>query len=138
MNSKPVAFSISIYCSELTLITDPQIILEDNDPSNTWKAGYKTCYWTNRFRQHAGSRARYATQDTSEQTSPFEIMFGRKPRTSLDTLVPQIDDLETSAGPDSFVEQRCQFLRVDDTKRRSQPEKGQPLQNITTFNRSNH
>ena len=30
--------------------------------------------------------------------SPFEILFGRKPRTSLDTLVPQKDDSRGSRG----------------------------------------
>ena len=43
--------------------------------------------------------------------SPFEILFGRKPRTSLDTLVPQMDDSEATGGLDGFIEQRRQVLR---------------------------
>ena len=33
--------------------------------------------------------------------SPFEILFGRKPRTSLDTIVPQMDDSEITGDLDS-------------------------------------
>ena len=43
--------------------------------------------------------------------SPFEILFGRKPRTSLDTLVPHMDDSEAAEGLDSFIEKRRQVLR---------------------------
>ena len=38
--------------------------------------------------------------------SPFEILFARKPRTTLDTLVPQMDGADTAEGLDGFVEQR--------------------------------
>ena len=42
--------------------------------------------------------------------SPFEMLFGRKPRTSLDSLLPRIDtDMEE--GLDNFVETRRQYLR---------------------------
>ena len=40
--------------------------------------------------------------------TPFELLFGRKPRISLDTLVPQIDATDVSGGLDSFVESRRQ------------------------------
>lgn len=42
--------------------------------------------------------------------SPFELLFGRKPRTSLDSLVPLTDEVE-NGGLDSFVERRKQNLR---------------------------
>ena len=43
--------------------------------------------------------------------TPFELLFGRKPRISLDTLVPQIDATDVSGGLDSFVESRRQNFR---------------------------
>ena len=43
--------------------------------------------------------------------TPFELLFGRKPRISLDTLVPQIDATDISGGLDSFVESRRQNFR---------------------------
>ena len=43
--------------------------------------------------------------------TPFELLFGRKPRISLDTLVPQIDATDKSGGLDSFVESRRQNFR---------------------------
>ena len=41
----------------------------------------------------------------------FELLFGRKPRISPDTLVPQIDATDVSGGLDSFVESRRQNFR---------------------------
>ena len=41
----------------------------------------------------------------------FELLFGRKPRISLDNLVPQIDATDMSGGLDSFVESRRQHFR---------------------------
>lgn len=38
--------------------------------------------------------------------SPFELLFGRPPRTSLDTLVPLSGETENTRGLDNFVEQR--------------------------------
>ena len=43
--------------------------------------------------------------------SPFELLFGRPPRTSLDSLVPTDDNLEASGGLDNFVERRKQNMR---------------------------
>ena len=43
--------------------------------------------------------------------TPFEILFGRSPRTSLDTLVPQVEDTDLTGGLDNFVEARRQNLR---------------------------
>ena len=43
--------------------------------------------------------------------SPFELLFGRKLRTTLDTLVPRVDDTELSGGLDAFIEHRRQMLR---------------------------
>ena len=43
--------------------------------------------------------------------TPFEVLFGRKPRISLDTLVPQIDATDRSGRLDSFVESRRQNFR---------------------------
>ena len=38
--------------------------------------------------------------------TPFELLFGRKPRISLDTLVPQIYTTDKSGGLDNFGESR--------------------------------
>lgn len=43
--------------------------------------------------------------------SPFEILFTRVSRTSLGTLVPQMDGADAAEGLDGFVEQRRQVLR---------------------------
>ena len=43
--------------------------------------------------------------------TPFELLFGRSPRTSLDTLVPRLDDTESTRGLENFVERRRQNLR---------------------------
>ena len=43
--------------------------------------------------------------------SPFEILFGHKPRTTLDTLVPHMDDTEENGGLDALIEQRKKMLR---------------------------
>jgi len=45
-----------------------------------------------------------------KRMSPFEILFGRKPHTPLDTLAPQMDGADTREDLDSFVEQRRQVL----------------------------
>ena len=42
--------------------------------------------------------------------SPFELLFGRPPRTSLDTLVPLSGEAENTRGLDNFVEQRRQNM----------------------------
>lgn len=42
--------------------------------------------------------------------SPFEFLFGRRPRTSLDTLVPGAGVTDNTKGLDNFVEQRRQNL----------------------------
>ena len=43
--------------------------------------------------------------------TPFELLFGRKPRIPLDTFVPQIDATDRSGGLDNFVESRRQNFR---------------------------
>ena len=43
--------------------------------------------------------------------TPFELLFGRKPRISLDTLVPQIYATGRPGGLDNFVESRRQDFR---------------------------
>ena len=42
---------------------------------------------------------------------PFKILFDHKPRTSLDTLVSQMDDSEVTRGLENFIKQRRQVLR---------------------------
>ena len=42
--------------------------------------------------------------------TPFELLFGGKPRTSLDPLVPLVDDVTQLRNLDNFVEQRKQNL----------------------------
>ena len=56
--------------------------------------------------------------------SPFEILLGRKPRTPLDTLTPQIDGADTAEGLDSFIERRQQvFSEVKSAMERKYKEK---------------
>ena len=43
--------------------------------------------------------------------TPFELLFGRTPRTSLDSLVPLSAETEQSRGLDNCVERRKQNLR---------------------------
>ena len=43
--------------------------------------------------------------------TPFELLFGRKPRTSLDSLVPLSEETGQRTGLDNFVERRKQNLR---------------------------
>ena len=43
--------------------------------------------------------------------APFELLFGRKLRIPLNTLVPQINATERSGGLDNFVESRRQNFK---------------------------
>ena len=43
--------------------------------------------------------------------TPFKLLFGRKLRISLDTLVPQIEATDRSGRLDNFVESRRQHFR---------------------------
>ena len=43
--------------------------------------------------------------------TPFQLLFGRSPRTSLDMLVPQMDDTEATGGLENFIEGRRHNLR---------------------------
>ena len=43
--------------------------------------------------------------------TPFQLLFGRSPRTTLDVLVPQMDDTETTGGLTNFVENRRHNMR---------------------------
>ena len=43
--------------------------------------------------------------------TPFEMLFGRPPRTSLDSLVPLESESEATGGLDNFVERRKQNMR---------------------------
>ena len=40
----------------------------------------------------------------SSAMTPFHLLFGRSPRTTLDVLVPQMDDTETTGGLTNFIE----------------------------------
>ena len=51
--------------------------------------------------------------------TPFELLFGRKPRTSSDSLVPLSAETEQSGGLDNFVERRKQSLREVVSRSRS-------------------
>lgn len=42
--------------------------------------------------------------------TPFELLFGRPPRTSVDSLVPKTDVTDADGGLDNFVERRKQNL----------------------------
>ena len=43
--------------------------------------------------------------------TPFELLFGRKPRTSLDSLVPLAEETGGSDSLDNFVQRRRHYLR---------------------------
>ena len=74
----------------------------------------------------------------SGQRSPFEILFGRKPQTSLDTLVPHVDDTETTGGRDYFVKQRRRgtISLGDETPAEDHGKKNGQRQDFKTFSRS--
>lgn len=55
--------------------------------------------------------AHAARLESAGAMSPSKILFGKKPQTSLGSLVPQLDDTETCGGLNSFVEQRRHVLR---------------------------
>ena len=72
--------------------------------------------WPKRWDQYVSPACwikRTLPNPTLPNMTPFELLFGRKPRISLDTLVPQIDATERSGGLDNFVESRRQnFMEV--------------------------
>ena len=43
--------------------------------------------------------------------TPFQLLFGRSPRTSLDMLVPQMDDTDATGGLDNCIEGHRHNLR---------------------------
>ncbi len=43
--------------------------------------------------------------------TPFQLLFGRTPRTSLDMLVPQMDDKDTTGGLENFIDEHRHNLR---------------------------
>ena len=53
------------------------------------------------------------TPDTTlpSAISPFEVLFGRKPRTQLDALTPQVNGEASGQGLVEFVEERKRRLR---------------------------
>ena len=42
---------------------------------------------------------------------PFQLLFGRSPCTTLDKLVPQMDDTEATGGLTDFIYNRRYYLR---------------------------
>ena len=44
--------------------------------------------------------------------TPFQLLFDRSPRSSLDMLVPQVEDTEATGGLENFIEGRRHSLRV--------------------------
>lgn len=50
--------------------------------------------------------------------SPFELLFGRKPATTLDTLVTHIDGTELSENLDASIERCKKMLREIETRSR--------------------
>ena len=61
--------------------------------------------------QPVRQNVRYLTPRSLKNIKPFELLFGRKPCISLDTIVPQIDTTDRSRGLDNFVESRRQSFR---------------------------
>ena len=47
----------------------------------------------------------------SSAMTPFHLLFGRSPRTTLDVLVPQMNDTETTGGLTDFIEKRQHNMR---------------------------
>ena len=43
--------------------------------------------------------------------TPFQLLFGRSPRTTLDLLVPQMDDTEATGGLSNFIESHRHNMR---------------------------
>ncbi|CAN0165439.1 unnamed protein product, partial [Laminaria digitata] len=48
-----------------------------------------------------------------QERDPFlgKLLFGRSPRTTLDMLVPQMDDTEATGGLGNFIENRRHNMR---------------------------
>ena len=88
--------------------------------SKGWEVGCKSFHQryvsrgqrggTNTCHQQFGSNALCQMSLPSNMT-PFELLFGRKPRTSLDSLVPLSAETEQTDGLDNFEERRKQNLR---------------------------
>ena len=47
----------------------------------------------------------------TNKITPFGLLFGRKPCISLDTFVPQIDDMDRTQELENFVESRRQNFK---------------------------
>ena len=68
-----------------------------------------------RWDQHAALACwlKRTMPDTSlpSAMTPFQLLFGRSSCASLDILVPQMDDMETTGGFENFIEERRHNLR---------------------------
>lgn len=70
--------------------------------------------WPNRWAENYVSPAQWMKRTLPDvflpsNMSPFELLSGRRPRTSLDTLVPGAGVTDNTKGLDNFVEQRRQI-----------------------------
>lgn len=71
--------------------------------------------WPNRWDEYVSPalwiKRTLPDQSLHAKMTPFELLFGRAPRTSLDSLVPVSEGTDGAAGLNNFVERRKQNLR---------------------------
>ena len=71
--------------------------------------------WSKRWDQHVSPacwiKRTLPDPTTPNNMTPFELLFGRKPRISPDIFVPLMDATDWSVGLDGFVENRRQIFR---------------------------
>ena len=61
--------------------------------------------------------------------TPFQLLFDRSPRTTLDMLIPQMDDTEATGGLSSFIKNsRHNMRKVAEALRKIHKDKEAPRQ----------
>ena len=64
--------------------------------------------WATRWDEYVAPACRIerATSDPSlpSAMTPFQLLFDRSPRTTLGTLIPQMDDMEATGGLTNLIE----------------------------------
>ena len=71
--------------------------------------------WPTRWDEHVAAACwiKRTMPDSSlpSTMTPFQPLFGRSTRTTLDMLVPQMDDTEATGGLSNFIESRRHNMR---------------------------
>ena len=77
---------------------------------------YELCKaWPRRWEEYVAARCwiKRTMPDPSlpSTMAPFQLLFGRSPRITLDVLVPQMDDAEATGGLSNSIESRRHNMR---------------------------